>query len=86
MEDYGYKYIHKVPQFITTLNSRWISSIDKRPNTVKNCDFMSILYSETSREYKKPRFKIGDIVRISEYDLPFAKVTSHNSQAMFLNL
>ena len=22
MEDYGYKYIHKLPQFITTLNSR----------------------------------------------------------------
>ena len=22
MEDFGYKYIHKLPQFITTLNSR----------------------------------------------------------------
>ena len=43
MEDYGYKYIHKLPQFITTLNSRRNSSIDMRPNTVKNCDFMSFL-------------------------------------------
>ena len=73
MEDYGYKYIHKLPQLITTLNSRRNSSIDMRPNTVKNCDFMSILYSEPLREYKKPTFKIGDRVRISKYDLLFRK-------------
>ncbi len=46
MEDFGYKYIHKLPQFITNLNSRRNSSIDMRPNTVKNCDFLSILYSK----------------------------------------
>ena len=45
MEDYVYKYIHKLPQFIATLNCRRNSSIDMRPNTVKNSDFMSILYS-----------------------------------------
>ena len=44
-----------------------------RPNTVKNCDFMSILYSKRLREFKKPIFKIGDGVRISKYDLPFRK-------------
>ena len=27
MEDYGYKYLHKLPQFITTLNSRRNSSM-----------------------------------------------------------
>ena len=43
------------------------------PNTVKNCDFMSILYSEPLREFKKPAIKIGDRVRISKYDLPFRK-------------
>ena len=73
MEDYGYKYIHKIPQFITTLNCRRNSSIDMRPNTVKNCDFMSILYSKPLREFKKPTFKIGDRVRISKYELPFCK-------------
>ena len=31
-----------------------------RPNTVKNCDFLSILYSKHLREYKKPVFKTGD--------------------------
>ena len=73
MEDFGYKYIHKPPHIITTLNSRRNSSIDMRPNTVKNCDFLSILYSKLSREYKKPVFKTGDRLRISKYDLPFRK-------------
>ena len=73
MEEYGYKYIHKLPQFITTSNSRRNSSIDMRPNTVNNCDFMSTLYSKPLREFKKPTFKIGDRVRISKYDLHFRK-------------
>ena len=73
MKDYGYKYIHKLPQFINTLNSRRKNSIDMTPNTVSNCDFMSILYSKPLREFKKPTFKIGDRVRISKCDLPFRK-------------
>ena len=73
MEDFGYKYIHKLRQFITTLNSRRNSSIDMRPNTVKNCDPMSILYSKPSRDFKKPTLKLGDRVRITTYDLPFRK-------------
>ena len=73
MEDFGYKYIHKLPQIITTLNSRRNSSIEMRPNTVKNCHFMSILFRKPLREFKKPAFKIGERVRISKYDLPFRK-------------
>ena len=73
MEDFGYKYIHKLPPFYTTLNSRPNSLKDMRPDTAKNCDFMSILYSKLLREYKKPVFKTGDRVRISKYDLPFRK-------------
>ena len=72
MEDFGYKCIHKLPQFITTY-SRRNSSIDMRPNTVKNCDIMSILYSKPLREFKTPTFKVGDRVRISKYNLPFRK-------------
>ena len=73
MEDFGYKYIHILPHFITTLNSRRNTSIDMRPNTVKNWDFMSLPYSKLLREFKKPIFKCGDGVRISKYDLPFRK-------------
>ena len=73
MEDFAYKYIHKLPQFITTFNSRRNSSIDMRPNTVKKSDFMSILYSKTLREFKKPTCKVGVRVRISKYGMPFGK-------------
>ena len=73
MEDFGHNYIPKLPQSIATLNSRRNSSIDMRPNTVKNCDFMSSLYSKTLREFKKPVFKFADRVRLSKYYLPFRK-------------
>ena len=73
MEDYGHSYIHKLPQLVTTLNSRRNCSIDMRLNTVKNCDFMSDLYSKPLREYQKPTFKTGDTVRISKHNLLFRK-------------
>ena len=46
-------YIHKLPQFIATLNSGSNRSIDMKPNHVKNSDFMSVIYSKTFRENKK---------------------------------
>ena len=73
MEHNGYKYIHKLTQFVTTLNSRRNCLIDLIPKNVKNSDFLSILYSKPLREFRKPQFKIGDRVRISKYDLPFRK-------------
>ena len=78
MEDYGYNYIHKIPQFITKMNSRINRSIDMKPNHVKNSEFMSIVYSKLLREYKKPKFGMADRVRISKYDLLFRK--SYKSQ------
>ena len=44
-----------------------------RPNTVKNCDFMSILYSKPLLDFKKPTFNIGDRVQVSKYELLFRK-------------
>ena len=73
MEDNGYKYIHRLTHFVTTLNSRRDCSIDLIPKKVKNSDFLSILYSKPLREIRKPKFKVGDRVRISKYDLPFSK-------------
>ena len=70
---YGYKYIQKIPQFLATMNSRNSRGIDMKPNHVKNSDLTSILYSKPLREYKKPKFRIGDRIRISNYDLPFRK-------------
>ena len=73
MEDNGYKYIHKMTQFVTTLNYRGKCSIDLIPKNVKNSDFLSILYSKPLRELMKPKFKVGDRVRILKYDLPLRK-------------
>ena len=44
-----------------------------KPNHVRNSDFMSILYSKSLTEYKKPIFGIWDKIRISKYDLQFRK-------------
>ena len=73
MEDYGYKYIHKLTQFVTTLNFRRNCSIDLIPKNVKNSHFLSILYDKLLRKFRKPQFKIGDRVRISKYDYSFRK-------------
>ena len=40
---------------------------------VRNSDFLSILYSKPMREFKKPKFKVGDRVRISKFGLSFRK-------------
>ena len=56
MEDNGYKYIHILNQFVTTLNSRRNCSIDLIPENVKNSNFLSILYSKPLREVRKPQF------------------------------
>ena len=73
IEDYGYKYIHKLPQFVTTLNTRRNRSIDMKPSSVKNADFMSVLYSKPIRDFNNPKFHVGHRVRISKQDLPFRK-------------
>ena len=73
MEDIGYKCIHKLNHFVTTLKSRRNCSIDLIPRNVKNSDILSFLYSKPLGEFRKPQFKIGDRVRISKYDLSFRK-------------
>ena len=73
MEDNGYKYLHKLTQNVLTLNSRRNCSIDLISKNVKNSNFLFNLYSKPLREVRKPKFKIGNRVRISKYDLPFRK-------------
>ena len=86
MEDFGHEYIHKIPQFITTLNSRRNNSIDMRPNTVKNCDFLSIfsvnLYENSRNLYSKM------VTECESQSLTcfFAKVISRSLHEKFLKL
>ena len=73
MEDNGYKQNDNLTQFATTLNSRRNCLIDLIPNNVMISDFLSILYIKPLREFRKPKFEIGDKVRIWKYNLPFRK-------------
>ena len=50
MDDYGYKYIHKLSQLVRTLTSRKNCPIDLISENVKTCDFLSSLYSKPLRE------------------------------------
>ena len=46
----GYKYIHKLSQLVTILNSKKLSSRGSIPKNVKLSDFQYILYSKQVRE------------------------------------
>ena len=56
------------------------------PKSVKISIFLSSLYSKPLQEYKKSKFKIGDRVGISKYDLPFSKCYKHSLFRNFLKL
>ena len=73
IEDHGEKFINKLPQFVSTMNCRINRSIGKSPRGVKNTDFLSIFCNKPLTRYKKLKFKVGDIVRISKNDIPFRK-------------
>ena len=72
-EDYGYKYIHDLSQFVRILKFRKTCSIDLISKKIRNFDFLSILYSKPLEKFGKPKFENGDRVFISKYDLPFSK-------------
>ena len=73
MEENGYKYIHKLNNFVSTMNTRTNRSIKMVPAQVKNSDYLKIFYRKPMKQYNNPKFKIGDNVRISKNDIPFRK-------------
>ena len=73
IEGSGYKYVHRLTQFVTTLMSRRNFSIDLIPKKVKKSHFLSILSNKPVQEIRIPKFKNRDRVRFSKYDLPLSK-------------
>ena len=63
-------YIDKLADIVNKCNNAYDSTIKMKPVDVK-----SNIYINTSKEIndKDPKFKIGDIVRISKYKNIFAK-------------
>ena len=73
MEEYGYKYIHKLSQFVKILNSRKARTLNIVANKIKNPDLMSILSGQPIREFTLSKFAISNKVRGSKIDLLFGK-------------
>ena len=86
MEDFGYKYIHKLLQVITTLNSRRNRSIDMRPNIERIatlCLFFTVNLCGNSRNLHS-KFVIE--CESQSMTCLFAKVTSRSLHEKFLKL
>ena len=68
-----YHYINKLSQFVDTINS--LNRVTKlAPNKVtKNTYLCYDLLQRKNQQnwFKKPRFEVGDTVRIAKQDLPF---------------
>ena len=71
MEENGNKYMRKRDSFLKTMNTRVNRSTGKAPKSVKNKNFLSIFYWNPINQYKRPRFKMGENVRISKNDISF---------------
>ena len=75
-------YIDKLDDIVNKYNNRYNNIIKIKPIDVK-----SNTYIDSSKEInnKNPKFKIGDIVRISKYKNVFAKVYTPNwSEEVFV--
>ncbi len=83
IEDNGYKYIHKVIQFVTTLNSRKNCSLDLIPKNIRNCDFLSSLHSKPLREFRNPSLKLEIEFASRSMTYPSGRVISHSLHKMF---
>ena len=62
--------INKLDDIVNKYNNTYHNTINMKPDDVK-----SSLYIDSSKEIndKDPKFKVGDIVRISKYKTIFAK-------------
>ena len=76
-----YHYINKLPSFVETINSRVNRVTKLAPNKVfkKHVPHLRTLAAEKSKQFvRKPRYKVGDKVRIAKQDLPFKKGYKQN--------
>ncbi len=67
-------YIDRLTQLVSTMNNRKHRMLNKSPRTVTNNDALKVLYGGRKMLAKvKPKFKVGDQVRISKTNTPFEK-------------
>ena len=71
MEDNGHKYLVKMSKFRNTMNVTRKRSTGKAQKEVEK-NFLSFFFKKI-RSVKKPRYKLGDEIQISEYEIHFRK-------------
>ena len=87
MEDCGYKFIHKLPQFLATKNSRNNRSIDMKPNHVQNSDFLCQYFTvNRSEKTKSPNLKLEIEFAFPSMIYFSGKVMNHNLHEKLLKL
>ena len=77
LEDkWTYSYINQLQSFVQTINSRVNRVTKLAPNKVTKKDvpyLISLIFNDSSKLVRRPKFYVGDFVRISKADLPFRK-------------
>ena len=86
MEDNGDKYIHKLTQFVTTLNSRRNCSIDLIPKNVKNCDFCPFSTANHYENLGNPSLKLEIEFASRSMTYLLGKAISHSLRKKFSKL
>lgn len=66
-------YIGQLQSFVKIMNGRMHRSIGMAPKDVKQSDVVNIIQQTRPRKITKPKYKIGNYVRISKVDIPFRK-------------
>lgn len=80
-KNWTWEYIHKLDDFVKTINSRVNRMTGLAPNKVfkKHEPYLVSLANEASAKLvRKPKFSIGEKVRIAKKDLPFKKGYQQN--------
>ena len=74
--EWTYSYIEKFQSFVQTINSRVNRVTKLAPNKVTRKHvpaLVSLIANSSSKLVQKPKFYVGDYVRIAKTDLPFRK-------------
>ena len=74
--EWTYSYIEKLQSFVQMINSRVNRVTKLAPNKVTRKHvpaLVSLIANSSSKLVQKPKFYVGDYVRIAKTDLPFRK-------------
>ena len=86
MEDKGYKYIHKLNQFVTTLNARRNCSIDLIPKKVKNSDICPFCTANHYENLENPSLNLDTELASRSMTHSSGRVINHSLQKKFSKL